>query len=58
MMQYTDSLLAKVEEIIIDSQDVLNRSLTGAKESLSTINDALDLIDDNRREIQNPHSDH
>ena len=58
MMQYTDSLLAKVEEIIIDSQDVLNRSRTGAKESLSTINDALYLIDDNRREIQNPHSDH
>jgi len=56
MMQYSDGLLAKVEEIIIDSQDILNRSLNGAKESLSTINDALDLIDDNRREISNPHN--
>lgn len=56
IMQYSDSLLAKVEEIIVDSQEALNRSLTGAKESLNTINDALDLIDDNRREISAPHN--
>lgn len=51
---YSDGLLAKVEEVIIDSQEVLNKSLSDAKASLSNINDALDLIEDNRRELSGP----